>query len=317
MDNQNIKINFPDKMEVESKDIASIRETAKHISNWLHNDLRNIVAPLQVLPRIPDMLGEFQKKMVEQFSELFKNQIETLVVARQANIKVLEKKISLIKDYILKKENQLKEAKDKIIERYNGLRGKLVKQHERYLNNLDDHAYNIVEKIYPEEILDKFSYVSAPTQNYIIAHTQEAAIVRQSLIKSQLNKTKAAVNSFLEKREEFYDNLSTILTDIEAGSYSLPFYYVEVEEIDTKQKRVDIYFPFDLANGDNKIDSKEIIALRSAAMKFNPNSTVTKKEDVEEITNFIIENMDVPKAEVKRFIEDLKASNFDGEVLDA
>ena len=61
MANNNIKIDFPKSIEVESNDIKTIRVTAERISNWLHNDLRNIIAPLQVLHKVPDMLSEFQK----------------------------------------------------------------------------------------------------------------------------------------------------------------------------------------------------------------------------------------------------------------
>jgi len=311
MANNNIKIDFPKSIEVESNDIKTIRVTAERISNWLHNDLRNIIAPLQVLHKVPDMLSEFQKNMIEQFSSLFQNQIETLVIARQANIKILTKKISLVKEHVSKKESQLKEAKQHIIDRYKNLRDKLIRQHVKFLKAMDSHAFDIVEKIYPKEIEEKFSFISVPAQNYIVAHTEESALVRYSLIKEKIEETKRIIWSFLDKREDFYDAIDRYAVDLEEGVYQLPYYYVEIEEIDTKKKRTEIYFPFALNSNNNeeKINVQDLLVLKDAALKRGEEGT-EKIEGMDILINYLKNNSEIPLNELNRFVNDIKKNNL-------
>lgn len=313
MDNRNINQQFPNRMDNEAKDISAIRETAERISTWLHYDLKKIIAPLQVLPKIPELLSEFQKKVVNQFSELFKNQIETLVVTRQANIRVLDKKISMIESFIHNKKNQLEEARIRIIDRYRGIRLKLVKEHDNFLSGIDNHVYDLLEKIYPKQIQEKFSYISIPVQNYIITHMKEAAVVRHNLTKAEFGKTKNAIDSFLNKRKNFYNILESYTCNLEPGLYGLPYYYVEVEEIDTKRKRTEIYFSFEFNDRKNQIDEKFLISLRETAKKLKPqiSSNYLKLQQVADNLRRISK---IPFKEIDRFTGDCKDYNFTTEV---
>ncbi len=302
--NENFQINFPKKIEVESKDISALREITKGISNWLHEDFKRIIEPLQVLPQIPRLLSEFQTKMVGQFSELFKSQIESLIIAHQANIRVLSKKIELIKSHISKREKQLTEAKKRIIERHKNIRERLIKQHEQYLINLDSHAYKLIEETYPKEIQEKFSYALIPTHNYIFAHTTEAALARYELIQEKFNSTKDAIQLFLDERTDFYSDLSKIASNsLNAGTYGLPFYFVEVEDTETGEKFTDIYFEWELNEKKTPLSTEKIVRLRDIAENFLESEN-QKTTDIEKIKEYLFSHSSIPDKEIDRFVSD-------------
>jgi hypothetical protein len=311
MDEKNIKISLPDKINIVSPELESINSTAQRISNWLHNDLKKIIAPLQVLPRIPELISEFNKKVVEQFSALFKNQIETLIVARQANMKVGSKKIELVEQHLEKKKNQFSELKDRIINRYKNLSEKIVEQHSRYLNRLDNHVFDIVDKTYPEVIQEKFSFAAIPTNNFIAAHTEESALVRYKCLKDGFETAKKNMNAFLQEREGFYDKLESHLysrDEMETGNYELPFWVVVVEDKDTKKRHKEIFFNWDLDENMLKNADDELLAsIRNIAANLPRRFENAKSIDPKSINNILLENSKIPSIERERFMQDCKS----------
>jgi len=308
MSDKNIKVKFPSEMKVHSPEIDSIKKTAQRISNWLHNDFKEIIKPLQVLPKIPEILRDFKEKITEQFSMLFTNMIDTQIVSRHANIKVSEKKVQLVEEHIDKKEIQFKDTKKRIIDRFQNLSNKLDEMHSKFLKQLDNHVYDIPEKIYPIQIQEKFSFSSIPTKNYIIAHTQESALTRFEVLNDGFDKAQKNIHSFLDERNDFYDQLSWHNADLDEGQYGLPYWAVEVEDAESGEKRTEVYFSWELQNEETKIPNNTIGIMRDYA-KGNfeyrnvKESNLADKQKVIEILNELNE---IPEDEIKRFEDDCK-----------
>ena len=144
-------------MEVHDPQIDSMNKTVQSLSKWIQANFNEIINPLQSLKKLPDMLTNFQKSMVEQFKLLFINQIEAEAVSRQANIKANEHNTKVIDNHLTKKEKQLAEAKGRIQERYERIAKKNEEQHGKYLKNLDSHVFEITDNLYPAQIEEKFS----------------------------------------------------------------------------------------------------------------------------------------------------------------
>lgn len=305
--NGEIKVVFPDKMKVASPEIDSIKAASEHISNWLHHDFREIIKPLQVLNELEDMLSHFKKEMVEQFGILFTSQIESQVVSRQASIRANEQKVKLIEDQISKKEIQFREAKGRIVARYEKIAEQLVGEHAKYLKQLDSLAYEIVDKIYPDQIQEGFSFASLPAQKYLAAHVVESALTRSSALNDSYNKAKEIMSEFLKKRDSFIGDIELGVTDkLEAGEYYLPLWHIEVEDRETGVKHIELYFDWEIDGNASPISSAQGEILREIGTDLIKNASFGELADADklELVNLLIKDHDTPEDEVKRLVTD-------------
>ncbi len=304
MDERNIKVSFPKEMRVESPEIDAIKANTNHISNWLHNDFREIIKPLQVLPSIPGVLDDMKSRLVEQFQIHFSGQVAVQMKAREANIRVAQQKALLVEQHIEKRYNQLKEMDETIREKYASHAVRTEQEHSSYLRHLDSHSYEIVEEIYPKQIQEKFSYASGQFWGEIARHTAESTVARSVCLQEGYNDARENIEAFLELRNNFYKTIDEISTDMVAeGSYDLPFWFVVVEDIKTGDKRTEVFFNWDFEN-DNRIsvDRKNEIqqeALRNC-MQSDHLDEVTK-EDYAKFMEYFKGNYSVNTNEIKRF----------------
>lgn len=304
-----IKVDFPDKIRVTSPEIDSIKTTAERISNWLHEDFKRVIAPLQVLNKLEEMLTAFKETLVKQFEILFSSQMEANVVSRQANIRAIDQKIKFVEEHITKKKDQFGEAQKRIFSRYNKLAETMVEQHTRYLKQLDQHIYEITEKIYPNQIQEKFSFTSIPSQQYLVAHTLDTILGRSACLNAGYENTKNQLQTFLELRKPFHDELEQITTkELKAGNYEIIFWFVELEDIETKTKRIEVFFEWEINGSLPPLDHEQISNIKNIA------KNLVKKAISENISNedqsFLVDQLKktyrTPEDEVKRFKTDCK-----------
>jgi hypothetical protein len=226
-DNRPIEVKFPKQMEVHSPEIDSIKATSNRISNWLHNDLKNIIEPLTVVRFIPDLIKELKQTIVNQFTNLLMGQVEADVINRQANIKVLNKKIDSTQTHIAQKEENLNKTIERVTNRYSSLSDQLNTEHETFLRKLDSHAYEIIEKVYPQQIQDKFSYDSLPGISFLSDHAMVSVTDRNICLEQGFNDAFKAVSAFIENREQLYSDLIDFECQLlDEGTYELPWWKI-------------------------------------------------------------------------------------------
>jgi hypothetical protein len=301
------RFQFPDRFKIDSPDIQAIRDTATRISNWLHRDLREIMEPLQVLRELPAMLTSFKERMVEQFDMMFTGQAELQLLSRQANIKVIEQKLDFTGNHIEKKQQQFEDVSKRVVKRYRELAEQLSKEHESFLNRLDSHAYEILDKTYPVQVEERVSLGAIPASNYLVAHTLESAYARTVCLEQGFAGAREAVSGFLEQRRNSYEELKDLSTSaLEEGAYELPFWFVETEDIESGAVSREIVFPWDVIDGSEKPGDEIAEDIRALAEKTlgKSNYYPIAGDPLEAFTRRIQRDNRVVDAEAERFKKD-------------
>jgi hypothetical protein len=258
----------PEKIQVTSPELDALNETAQRMSEWLHKDMRETVRALQVLPTIPSLLADFKTRIVEQFKLLFTNQLETQMISREANIRVLEQKGGVVEHHLRNKIKQFEEAKQRVSSRYDRLSNQQTTEHSNFLRQLDGHAYDIPEKIYPNQVLGRFSFDSVPSYRYLAAHTVESAVVRNECLTEGYTKAAEAIGEFLNRREQFYRPLGESgQIQLEEGTHELPYWIVGIEDLSTGTIEERVVFEWDGADEAEGLDMNKVNDLRNLALR--------------------------------------------------
>jgi hypothetical protein len=303
-ENTTIKVQFPDKMKVTSPEIDSLLKVSERISNWLHDDLKNIIEPLVGLKFVPDLIKEVNETMVIQFTNLAQGQIESDVINRQANIKVLNKKIISSEKHIEQKEENLNKTVDRINTRYSDLADQVNKEHEVFLKKLDSHAYDIIEKIYPQQVQERFSYDSLPGTDFLADHAFVTVMDRNICLDKGMKNAENEVTSFMENRKLFHDEIERFhCNELEEGTYNLPFCFIEMENRNTGEIKMECWFECELESGikNSDLDNlREEMEIRASNTEFNKESY---SETLEAINSSLTEK--IPESEKQRFMQDL------------
>jgi len=251
---------------INSPKIDAIKTATERVSNWLHNDLREIIKPLQNLHTLPDDVADLKKRLVEQFKRLFVGQITAEMKSREANIRVAQRKANLVETHVDRKKEQLTESRERVQARYEKLAESVAKDHEADLERLDSHAYEITETIYPEQIQERFSYESPVFWTALAEHSAASAAARTSCLKEGTQAAASELASFLDVREQFHEEVSRLTSSkAEPGEYTLSYWYVEVKDEDTGESHLDVLFPWDVHETRSPVGADQEAALREAA----------------------------------------------------
>jgi hypothetical protein len=260
---------FPSRVDVDninSPKIDAIKAATERVSNWLHNDLRKIIKPLQKLHKLPDDIADLKKRLVEQFKRLFVEQITAEMKSREANIRVAQRKANLLETHVDRKKEQLTESRERVQARYEKLAESVSKDHKADLERLDSHAYEITETIYPEQIQERFSYESPVFWTALAEHSAASAAARTSCLKEGTEAAASELASFLDAREQFHEEVNRLASSkAEPGEYALSYWYVEVKDEDTGESHLDVLFPWDVNETRSPVGADQEAALREAA----------------------------------------------------
>jgi uncharacterized protein Smg (DUF494 family) len=272
-------------------------------NHWLRNDLKKIIEPLAVLRFIPDLIKELKHTIVRQFTNLLTGQVEADVISRQANIKVLNKKIESTDRYIKQKEENLNKTIERINERYTILSNQLNQEHETFLRKLDSHAYDIIEKIYPKQIQEKFSYDSLPGIDFLSEHAMLSVNERCVCLDQGMKDALKEVSSFMEKRQLFYHQIEDFeCRHLDEGTYELPWCFVEFKNRKSGETRFECWFECELESGRKNNELNELRAeIEFLAENLNP-SRIWIDDLLKEMKGFLEDKL--PGSERKRFLSD-------------
>lgn len=300
-----IKVQFPKEMKVSSPEIDSILKVSEKISNWLHHDLRNIIEPLTVLKSVPDLVKQVNQTLVYQFTNLFQGQIEADVMNRQATIKVLNKKIVSTESHIGQKEENLDKTIERIDKRYESLSDQLNREHETFLKKLDSHAYEITDRIFSQQVQERFSYDSIPVTGFLADHAIVSATDRTVCIEKGFNDAYNQVSNYVEEKRMFEEQIGSYQCDLlTEGVYDLPFCFIETEDRMTGERHIECRFECELETGgvNNELDflREEMIKM---AVNIEPASDFYS-QTLAAINPYLEEHL--PDSERQRFLNDIE-----------
>jgi len=300
-----IKVQFSKEMKVSSPEIDSILKVSEKISNWLHHDLRNIIEPLTVLKSVPDLVKQVNQTVVYQFTNLFQGQIEADVMNRQATIKVLNKKIVSTESHIGQKEENLDKTIERIDKRYESLSDQLNREHETFLKKLDSHAYEITDRIFSQQVQERFSYDSIPVTGFLADHAIVSATDRTVCIEKGFNDAYDQVSNYVEEKRMFEEQIGSYQCDLlTEGVYDLPFCFIETEDRMTGERHIECRFECELETGgvNNELDflREEMIKM---AVNIEPASDFYS-QTLAAINPYLEEHL--PDSERQRFLNDIE-----------
>jgi hypothetical protein len=300
-DDQSIK--QPENQIKDTPEIDLLNQTNTHTINWLHNDLRKIIEPLTMIRFVPDLIKELKHTIIKQFSNLLTGQVEADVINRQANIKVLNKKIESTDRYIKQKEENLNKTVERINERYAILANQLNQEHETFLRKLDSHAYEIIENIYPLQVKDKFSYDSLPGIDFLTEHAMLSVSDRSICLDQGMNDALKEVSGFMEKRQLFYHELEKYeCLQLEEGTYELPWCFIELKNRESGETKLECWFECELKAG---CKNTELDELRTEIEFLAENLNPSKKWVSELLTEMKgLLNEKLLNQQEKRFLSD-------------
>lgn len=265
---------FPSAMKVVSPQIDSIERTARRMSNWMHNDFKEAIKPLQTLPEIPGILRDFQERMVEQFRDQLAAQMLAQMKTREAGIQSAESKAEFLEGRIERERTLLEEQRESLKARYGDMLEDTAREHSSFLSQLDGHAYRIADDIWRSQIREKFVSQSQPFWARLAARASESAFARSSVLERGCIEAERALSEFLRDRVDALAAVKAMDAGIEEGDYELPYWYAAFEDEDTGEISVDVMFADGLEDSElggllTRIAIDSIESRKSAAPDFD------------------------------------------------
>ena len=230
------------RIRITSPEMDSLNRTAQRMSAWMHNDFREAIKPLQVLPEIPGILHDFQERMVEQFRHQLAAQMLAQMKTREANMKSAQSKAEFLDGRIERERTLLEEQRESLKSRYGDMFGDTAREHSSFLSQLDGHVYRIADDIWPNQIREQFVSRSQPFWARLAERASESTFARSSVLERGCGEAERALSEFLRDRLDALAAVKALDAGIEEGDYELPYWYAVFEDENTGEISVDVVF---------------------------------------------------------------------------
>lgn len=297
-------IQFPDKMRVESPKtdhlIDSILKLFVSLSHMLEDGFKKILDALQVLKKLPDLVYQFQQEVSNQFSQMFTRNLEVQIFSRQANILAAKQKHDMIESRKQERITHLQQYKQKVLDRYRHIFENLASESDSRLKKLDNHAYSIVDKIYPNEIQARFSFDSGDVGKVIAAHADDSVQARSLCLDEGWDRTRKELQQYIKEHEELYQRIDSFVqpAGLQPGCYEIPFLIYEVKNIQTGAVRTEIISPEGSGDSGDLLWARLLSSVSGRLPQFDRQPL---PEDMRQTLLDLLPDHGVPESEQSRF----------------
>jgi hypothetical protein len=302
------QIQFPNEIKVRAPEtdhaISGLSLAFSSLSHLLQDSFNEIAGSLRALRQLPEMLTAFQQAVVREFSQLHVGELENQIFSRHSNLQVAEQKLQASANMEKDKLGQLRPDSHRLAERYQQLMENVGGECLCRINQMDSHAFQILDEIYPKEVRERFSLVSSETLRCLTAHAGLVAVDRSEQLNKGLKEAQSALQDFLSQRHQFYEQLDTILRpmDIKPGCYEVPVLYLEIRDTTTGIRKTELMM---LDNNDRVMPVPELCMPWVETMVQRQLANCSRKPlNADERRNLgdLLENtMNVSSAERRRF----------------
>ena len=237
---------FPDEVQVRAPEtdhaISGLSKAFSSLSNILQESFKDISGSLRTLRQLPELLTGFQQVVVRQFSQLLVSELDNQIFSRHSNLLVAQQKLQSSLQMEKEKLEQLQPDSQLLIERYQQLFETVAEESRSQVNQLDAHAFTILEKIYPKEVQDRFSMDSTEALRCLTHHAGQVAADRAGQLNKSLNEAETALQDFLTERRQFNSQLESLLWQLtlESGDYEVPVLYIETRDTTTGNRQIEL-----------------------------------------------------------------------------
>lgn len=307
--NEHVTVNFPKEMKVDApktdETIDALKASFEKLFEQLHNNIKVLVKQIgQLQEDIPLAIQGLEELISYQFRLSFLKQFEAYIINHKAQILTDEKRIIALRNFLEKKQKQFEKEHKSIQERYVKLLSQVSKNNMDRRRKLDSHAYSLLERVFPEQIQERFSNISLPSYNYLSAHATESAIVRTSSILEAFKEAQRAIEHFVHLRDEAYEKIDDLISrDIEPGWYSFPVRFAEVENRDNGERRIEYAIPKVFEELPQKVQKmiRKYAEIKLTELNSEPLTNEAKKV----IGKHLKETGDIIDSEIIRFSNDV------------
>lgn len=308
MSNNTPVVKFPDKIQVESPKtdhaIHAMSDAFASLSEMLQESSKEMAGSLRMLRELPAIVTRLQENLADQFTNLFKHQLEAQILQRYANSQVSLRKVDSVRLAEDEKAGQLEPAIKRVDERYGQLLNNIAAECSARVKRLDSHAFDIMDLAYSKEIQEKFSFDSIPALEFLAGHAAESATARTEILDAALRDTVAAMRDLMADRYKFYGALAenAVSASLDAGVYRIPVMAVDVRDRTTGetsrrylivQEGEAIEIPGEVA---------DILTKLANAAAAEATRTALRRDEQEAIAGAMAATGTVPESEVQRFV---------------
>jgi hypothetical protein len=302
------QIQFPDEIKVRAPEtdhaISGLSSAFASLSHMLQDSFKEIASSLRALRQLPEMLTTFQQTMVREFSQLYVSEIENQIFCRHANLHVAEQKLQASTNLEKAKLEQLQPDSHRLAERYQQLLENVGGECLSRVNRMDSHAFQILDKIYPKEVQERFSSESSEALRYLTEHAGLAAVNRSEQLNKGLMEAQSALQDFLSQRHQFYGQLDAFLRpmDMKPGCYEVPVLYLEIRDTTTGIRQIEVMM---LDNNDQAVAVPEQCTSWVESMVQRQLANCSRKplntDERRKLGDLLENTMNVSSAERRRF----------------
>ena len=293
-----------------SPQVDAIERSTIRMQNVLHEDLKQIIVSTQSLPELPEILKEFQERMVEQFMINLLTQVAMEMKVRQTNIAKAEHISKFLVEQTKKKQTAFTEYSNRAVSRYSKMFEELAQEHEAFLNQLDSHVYSIVKKIYPDQIQEKFSVRPNNMLELLDRHAFEASFARTECLDDAYDEVAEEMNEYVEDRELALQEIASMDSGVQEGSYELPYYFGIFVNEDTSETCVEVIFDADSLNDSQNQDLGSRLQFAVEEIPEYGHRFVLEPDTLELISDLAVNKYDVIPEEMERFTRDYAMAHY-------
>ncbi|MGD2113718.1 MAG: hypothetical protein PVG07_01595 [Acidobacteriota bacterium] len=281
--------------------IKALETSFEQLYGILHAQFTTVIERLEHLQKLPDLFEGLEQTIHREFETSFLHQFEGQILGHQGRVLGNRSRIEAYERLVERKREQLGRELGRVRERYGELLRTVATHNETRRRSLDSHAYELIERVYPAEIQERFSHVSLPAYEYLAAHASESALVRNQVFVAAVKSLREAVSRFLDQYRTAKAELrSWLAEDLEPGRYTLGLTVAEIEDRTTGERRFEIR---DRSGRRLPEEAEERVAvfLRGSADRFRGDRlSGTERSELAEL----LEARGVPREELDRFRSD-------------
>ncbi len=212
--------------------INHLGDIAKQILEVLRDFMKQIMEALNVLKRLPEMIANLRKDLVDGFKNLIQAQAEMEIYIRIAQLKSKKSLIVSENEAISDFEKQLKEDFEEIDKRYSKINGELEEECQKRIREIDQHLLEIPDK-FPHDLYRTYQKELIPLFQDLIQDTNISYSQRLDAIKIATEKTSLVINKFLNVRNDFFKHVGQfeVPEKVEnSKTYYLPVWVLELNK---------------------------------------------------------------------------------------
>lgn len=227
--------------------ISSLNSLFKELFKFLKEFLTKILTALEPLKRLPELIENLGKKILEGFKDQIQAMGEMEIYIRLSQIRSKETLISEEENAIKELEEQLEKDLSEVRERYNKIQNGLNQVAHDRIRELDKHLLELYEKYFPLIFSNPFYDKIEPYYQEYFASTRDAFEERLNYLWDKVGQLIEILQTLIQTRQSYLKNFEAYLHPYKVNKleqFLLPVMIIEYEDVDLANIVTEIHLPY-------------------------------------------------------------------------